>query len=157
MLEVGTIYKTGGLILKVHSLHGRWVKFEVFTHGGWSMRSRAEEKKRIEEHIKSGEWIEITELFPVLLYQNWRIYKMNFIEKFEEQNNCFGTVTWTVEDLENALETQEVPITKENITALYDAVQENIDKLTEKMIEAGWNYIYDIISDAVRWGELETN
>lgn len=82
---------------------------------------------------------------------------MNSIEEFEIKNDCFGTVTWDMGDLSGALEEQEVPATKENLEALYDALIEEIDDFKEAMIQAGRSYIYDVINDMAYYGDLKSN
>lgn len=55
----------------------------------------------------------------------------------------FGKVQWCEEDLVSALENEGVPVTEENISTLYSYC--NHHGLTDVMIEAGWDYIYNII------------
>ena len=71
------------------------------------------------------------------------------ISEFEKKNGYFGTVTWQDEDLENALEDMEIPTTPENLDKLKEnlLMWKNVDRLCEAMIEAGWNFIYNLIDD----------
>ena len=71
------------------------------------------------------------------------------ISEFEKKNGYFGTVTWQDEDLENALEDMEIPTTRENLDKLKEnlLMWKNVDRLCEAMIEAGWNFIYNLIND----------
>lgn len=69
----------------------------------------------------------------------------------------FGKVTWIPEDLENALEVQDVKATPENVQKLleyFDHVK-NAERFEEAMIEAGWNFIYSVINEMYDKGEFE--
>lgn len=69
----------------------------------------------------------------------------------------FGKVTWIPEDLENALEVQDVKATPENVQKLleyFDNVK-NAERFEEAMIEAGWNFIYSVINEMYDKGEFE--
>lgn len=59
--------------------------------------------------------------------------------------NTFAHVWWSKEDLEEALIENDIPNTPKNIEMLFDAVSE--DELTSAMIQAGWEYIYNIVYD----------
>ena len=61
------------------------------------------------------------------------------------ENDTFAHVWWSKVDMEQALLENEIPNTPENIEALLDLVSE--DELTAKMIQAGWEYIYDKVSE----------
>lgn len=61
------------------------------------------------------------------------------------ENGTFAHVWWSKVDLEQALLENEIPNTPENIEALLNLVSE--DELTAKMIQAGWEYIYDKVSE----------
>lgn len=61
------------------------------------------------------------------------------------ENGTFAHVWWSKVDLEQALLENEIQNTPENIEALLDLVSE--DELTGKMIQAGWEYIYDKVSE----------
>lgn len=61
------------------------------------------------------------------------------------ENGTFAHVWWSNVDLEQALLENEIPNTPENIEALLNLVSE--DELTAKMIQAGWEYIYDKVSE----------
>ena len=82
---------------------------------------------------------------------------MNIIEKFETQNNCFGTVTWNMCDLNTALAEQEIPTTKENLETAYDALDYYMPSFRQTVIKAGWDYINNVIRDLVECGDLKTN
>ena len=63
----------------------------------------------------------------------------------------FGQVRWCEEDLKNALEEQGYPVTENNIAKLYNACEKHW--FTDRMIEAGWDYIYNAIGMGDGWDE----
>ena len=65
----------------------------------------------------------------------------------------FAEVSWCDADIENALDVHGFPITEDNINAVLCHIVE--EELVEKMIEAGWNYIYDRLWDAVDAKEIK--
>lgn len=69
----------------------------------------------------------------------------------------FGKVTWIPEDLENALEVQDVKATPENVQKLFEYFDnvKNAERFEEAMIEAGWNFIYSVINEMYDKGEFE--
>lgn len=82
---------------------------------------------------------------------------MNIFQKFETENNCFGTTTWTMEDLEYALEDEGVPATKENLSELYDAIQYDMEDFQDAIGKAGFDYFRRVIRDLAECGDLETH
>lgn len=63
----------------------------------------------------------------------------------------FAEVSWTEDDLANALDVQDWPHTDHNILKLWEHI--NTEELEEAMISAGWDYIYEKIWEAEK--ELE--
>lgn len=83
--------------------------------------------------------------------------RIHAIEDLENKHNCFGTVTWTMEDLESALENEDVPATKENLSFLYDVINYDIEKFQSAIVQEGLYYIYGVIRDLAECGDLETH
>ena len=61
----------------------------------------------------------------------------------------FGKVKWCEEDLKNALEVQDIPVTKNNIAKLRSICES--DEFTEYQIQAGWEYMYGKIGNGDGW------
>lgn len=62
---------------------------------------------------------------------------------FCDDSRYFGAVRWCVEDVENALEVCEVKATDEAIKAVVQFCKS--EHFTERMIERGWDEMYDFI------------
>ena len=60
-----------------------------------------------------------------------------------KEKSKFAEIYWEESDLENALDVQEFDTSERNIAELYNHI--NKERLVDVMIEAGWNYIYDVI------------
>ena len=65
----------------------------------------------------------------------------------------FGEVKWNEEDLVNALECMDYPVTENNIAKLYAICSSHW--FTDYMIEAGWNYMYSRIGEDDSWDKFE--
>lgn len=65
----------------------------------------------------------------------------------------FGKVRWCEDDLKSALNTQGYPVTKNNIAKLYDICSHHC--FTDCMIEAGWEYMYNMIGYDDGWDKYE--
>lgn len=79
---------------------------------------------------------------------------IELIEKYyEEEEEWFGQVRWCEDDLKAALEAQGYPVTENNIAKLYALCDRHW--FTDRMIEAGWEYIYDNIGYGEGWDEEE--
>ena len=63
-------------------------------------------------------------------------------------------IWWEKADCENALELREIPVTEENIRALWEAMDANKDRIVEAMCMAGWDVVYDILDDVAISGDL---
>ncbi len=74
--------------------------------------------------------------------------------KEQKKEEWFGMVRWCREDLKEALESTDHPVTEDNIDALFCAL-DNDEDLIERMISAGWDFIYDTIDELERNGELD--
>lgn len=70
--------------------------------------------------------------------------------QYSRKNGTFAHVWWSRVDLEQALLENDVPNTPKNIEALFDSLSE--DELTGVMIQAGWEYIYDIVYN-IEWSD----
>ena len=66
--------------------------------------------------------------------------------------DAFGIVCWTDEDLVEALSDHEIEATEGNISWLRYKCDR--DRFIERMIEAGWDYIYAEIEEMIREGEI---
>ena len=78
---------------------------------------------------------------------------MNILRTNTTPLPTFGNVSWCDSDLENALDLAEVPVTPDNIHELFYEIDE--DSLMETMIQAGWDYIYEVRDDLIRRGILK--
>ena len=67
----------------------------------------------------------------------------------------FGQVRWCEEDLKNALECCDYPVTENNIAKLYALCDKHW--FTDCMIEAGWQYMYENIGYGDGWDEYKEN
>ena len=54
----------------------------------------------------------------------------------------FAETSWSEEDIENVLDLADIPLTKENLSTFYDAIDE--DNLIGAMVNSGWEYLHDI-------------
>lgn len=68
----------------------------------------------------------------------------------KNENEWFGVVRWCDGDLRNALETQGIAVTENNIDKLKSLCLHH--SFTDEMIKRGWEYIYDEIA-ANSWEE----
>ena len=68
-------------------------------------------------------------------------------------NEWFGQVRWCEEDLINALEVQNYPVTENNIAKLRAACEGR--GFTEFMVQAGWEFMYNTIGNDDSWDEYE--
>lgn len=71
----------------------------------------------------------------------------------ENHNETFGAICWATEDLENALDVNDLPVTEENVANLFNAL--NHHSFTDCMISAGWDYIYELIFTLKQRGQLK--
>lgn len=74
-------------------------------------------------------------------------YDGEFVEVWKpvkNDNEWFGVVRWCDGDLINALETQGIAVTKNNVDKLKSLCLYH--SFTDEMIERGWEYIYDKIA-----------
>lgn len=62
---------------------------------------------------------------------------------------CFGEVKWYKDDLANALECCNYPVTENNIEKLYNLC--NSHWFTDYMIEMGFEYMYNNIGTGDGW------
>ena len=63
----------------------------------------------------------------------------------ENNNNYFGVVRWCAEDIADAIETQGFEPTEENVKAVMAELNETA--LTAVMIQAGWDYLYNLVNE----------
>lgn len=63
----------------------------------------------------------------------------------ENNNNYFGIVRWCAEDVANAIETQGFEPTEENVKTVMAELSETA--LTAVMIQAGWEYLYNLVNE----------
>lgn len=70
-------------------------------------------------------------------------------------NEWFGQVRWCEEDLRNALECCDYPVTENNIAKLYAICDKHW--FTDVMIEAGWQYMYENIGYDDGWDTYDEN
>ena len=63
----------------------------------------------------------------------------------------FGEIHWELSDLENALDLTNRPITNENLVLLAMTLsdEKTHDRLIDAMVEAGWDYIYNLIYNTI--------
>ena len=73
----------------------------------------------------------------------------------KEEIKKIANVWWSRDDAEAALDEREIPITKENIETLWDAIEYYEDRISEAMCSAGWDVVYDILDDLALAGDLE--
>lgn len=66
------------------------------------------------------------------------------------KNEWFGIVRWCDNDIKNALETQGIAVTENNVDKLKSLCLHH--SFTDEMIERGWEHIYDEIA-ANSWEE----
>ena len=101
-----------------------WIVFEYTENGSTVVGVYDNRPKALEKHKES----------PTFRY----------IKEYEvEGDKWFSEVRWYEEDLVNALEVMEYPVTEENIAILRKACEQN--SFIGVMIEAGWEYIYNKI------------
>ena len=74
-------------------------------------------------------------------------------EDFEETTKAtsnkeeyFGKIRWCKNDIADALDMRNYPMTKNNIDIIYDALTNN-HSFVDHMIESGWDYIYSQIDN----------
>lgn len=80
-------------------------------------------------------------------------YDGEFVEVWKptkENDEWFGVVRWCDNDIKNALETQGIAVTENNVDKLKNLCLHH--SFTDEMIERGWGYIYDEIA-ANSWEE----
>ena len=63
----------------------------------------------------------------------------------------FGEVKWHKDDLANALECCDYPVTEDNINKLYELC--NNHWFTDYMIQTGFEYMYEQIRNNNGWDE----
>lgn len=64
--------------------------------------------------------------------------------KPKDVDEWFGVVRWCDDDIKNALETQRVTVTENNIEKLRNMCSHH--SFTDMMIEQGWEFMYDMIA-----------
>lgn len=69
--------------------------------------------------------------------------------KNNDKTEWFGVVRWCEADLKNALEVQGYPVTENNVSKLYNLCASHW--FTDHMIEAGWEYMYNMIGSDDTW------
>lgn len=67
-----------------------------------------------------------------------------------EREGKFASVSWCLEDVENALELLGFESTRDNINSALLACMNQEKAIRGIMIEAGWECIYQIIEDIMR-------
>lgn len=67
----------------------------------------------------------------------------------ENKNDWFGIVRWCEDDLINALEVMEYPVTENNIAKLRKLCESNA--FIGVMVEAGWDFMYNKIGNDDTW------
>ena len=65
----------------------------------------------------------------------------------------FGEVKWHEDDLKNALEMMDYPVTENNVKKLYDVC--NSHWFTDYIIEQGFEYMYSHIGNDDSWDRPE--
>lgn len=68
-----------------------------------------------------------------------------------ETREWFGQVRWCEDDLRLALENNGYPVTENNIAKLYNLC--NSHHFVDYMVEAGWEYMFNIIGYGDGWDE----
>lgn len=71
----------------------------------------------------------------------------------KDVDEWFGVVRWCDDDIKNALEVQGYPVTENNIAKLRSICEHH--SFTDYMIEQGWEYMYDSISNGDGWDEYD--
>ena len=71
------------------------------------------------------------------------------------EREWFGQVRWCEEDLINALECCDYPVTDNNIAKLYAICDKHW--FVDVMIEAGWQYMYENIGYGDGWDTYDEN
>lgn len=68
-----------------------------------------------------------------------------------KKEEWFGQVRWCEDDLKVALEDKGYPVTENNIAKLYTLCDSHW--FIDQMIEAGWEYMHNIIGYGDGWDE----
>lgn len=63
----------------------------------------------------------------------------------DREVNTFGCVRWMNEDIADALESADVPVTEENVTAVRAKCEHHA--FTDAQIDTGWSYINAYVSE----------
>ena len=70
---------------------------------------------------------------------------------YGKKEEWFGQVRWCEDDLKVALEDKGYPVKENNIAKLYTLCDSHW--FIDQMIEAGWEYMYNIIGYGDGWDE----
>ena len=73
----------------------------------------------------------------------------------KEELEKIANIWWTKDDARNALDLREIKLTDENIDTLWDAMDYYAERIEERMCEAGWTAVYDILEDLIRCGDIK--
>lgn len=71
----------------------------------------------------------------------------------ESRDEAFGRVEWVDEDIRNALEVGDYPVTDENVSIIRSKLSKHW--FTDAMIECGWEYIHEVIRQELERPEEE--